>query len=186
MCCAVLGSASCDLDLERMIDQPRMDTYEACDPCPDGTSMLLPPPGTVARGEPIGDRRVQHGLTERGWVERIPIPVDRELLHRGRNRFEIACSPCHGRLGDGDSVVAKDMVLRPPPSLLAPPIRNYPPGRIYTVIEIGWGLMPPYSDLLDVRDRWAVIAYVQALQLRRFRLGELPPRIRERANRSLP
>ena len=178
--------AGCDVDLERMIDQPRHDSYQSCEVCPGGTVMMHPPEGTVPRKAMIGPPEIVRGLAGGSWVKQVPIPVDRRVLRRGRERFEIICATCHGHLGDGSSVVAADMVLRPPPSLVVPPVSEYPAGRIFLIIETGWGLMPSYAAVLDVADRWAVVAYVQALQRRRVYLRELPPELRRRAERSLP
>lgn len=177
---------ACDVDLERMIDQPRYDSFERCEACPDGTIMMHPPPGTVPRQATLGPPELVRGVGDGGWLREIPIPVDRELLRQGRRRFEIICATCHGPLGDGRSIVAADMALRPPPSLVEPPVSEYPPGRIFLVIEVGWGLMPPYAESLEPAERWAVIAYLEALQSRRVRLDELPSELRRRAERSLP
>src|SRR5213075_2566109 len=87
-----------------------------------------------------------------------------ELLQLGRSRFEIFCAACHGLLGDGDSIVARNMALRPPPNLLAPPYSERLPGSYYRTITFGFGLMAPYSAELDNRERWAVVAYLKALQ----------------------
>lgn len=172
--------SGCDLDLERMSDQPRRSTYEACDACPDGTVMMAPPDGTVPRRPAValaGGRR-----PDGSFVETIPIRVDRAVMARGRGRFDIFCAACHGRLGDGLSQVAENMSLRLPPSLVEPPYADYPPGRIHAVITDGFGLMRSYAAELSDSDRWAVVAYVEALQLaRRAPLAELPASVREEA-----
>jgi mono/diheme cytochrome c family protein len=172
--------SGCDVDLERMIDQPRRSTYEACDACPDGTVMMAPPAGTVPRHPavtPAGGRR-----PDGGFVETIPIRVDRAVMARGRGRFDIFCAACHGRLGDGLSQVAENMTLRLPPSLVEAPYADYPPGRIHAAITDGFGLMPSYAAELSDSDRWAVVAYIEALQLaRRAPLAELPANVREEA-----
>ena len=112
----------------------------------------------------------------------IPIDVDRALLRRGRERYRIFCGVCHGARGDGSSQVAENMELRPPPNLLEEPYRGYPPGRIYGAIREGYGLMPAQAGALTVEDRWAVVAFVQALQLgQRARLVDLPAPLREEA-----
>ena len=179
--------AACDLDLERMIDQPRFTSYEACEVCPDGTIMLQPPDGTVARDAELGSSELVRGRTAAdAYVGRFPIALDARVLARGRDRFDIFCAACHGRLGDGISQVAENMTLRKPANLLAPPYPSYPPGRIFAVVTEGFGVMRSYAGELPVHDRWAVVAYVQALQLsQRVALDELPPPIREEARRWL-
>jgi mono/diheme cytochrome c family protein len=179
---ALAATAGCEWDIERMIDQPRYDVYDPCEVCPGGTIMQAPPPGTVPRTRVIGPPELVRGVNGDGFAEAIPIPVDRELLARGRGRYDIFCAACHGRLGDGRTIVAENMPLAPPPSLLLPRIRELPPGRVYAAIAEGYGLMPSYAAQLDIADRWAVVAYLSALQLsQRVELEELPARIREEA-----
>jgi mono/diheme cytochrome c family protein len=170
LCC--LGA--CELDLERMIDQPYYRAYEACEVCPTGTIMMAPPEDTVARdevGEPVA-----------GDDSTYPVALDQTLLARGRNRFDIYCAACHGRIANGLSQVAENMTLRRPPNLLAPPYTTYSPRRLFVVITQGFGLMRSYAAELPVRDRWAVVAYLQALQLSQsVVLRELPDPIQTEA-----
>jgi mono/diheme cytochrome c family protein len=93
------------------------------------------------------------------------MPVTRELLELGRKRFDITCATCHGPLGDGNSIVATQMSLRPPPSLLLQRYVEKPSGYLYEVATKGFGLMASYAAELDVKERWAVVAYIRALQL---------------------
>jgi mono/diheme cytochrome c family protein len=173
-------------NFERMIDQARYRPYQATDLFPDGRVMRPPPEGTVHRDAPAGEPGYVEGLVAGEWLERIPVPVTRELLARGRDRFEVFCAACHGVAGDGVSRVAIAMSLRRPPSLHEDRIREYPPGRIVQVIREGYGLMPDFAQQLREEDRWAVAAYVQALQLsQRVALDELPPELRAEAAREL-
>ena len=182
----VAGSGCNDCDLNRMIVQPKGTTYESCEVCPNGTIMMMPPPGTVARTTPIDPPELTTGRPATGYLPRIPIAVDRGLVLRGRNRFDIYCAACHGRLGDGVSQVAENMTLRKPANLLTAPYLTYPPGRIAAAIAEGYGLMRSYAAELPVEDRWAVVAYVQALQLSQHAtLGELPAPVRKEAARWL-
>jgi mono/diheme cytochrome c family protein len=175
------------LDLERMIDQPSLRPYEASSFFPDGRAMQTPPEGTLARGRVVGDPTLGDGFADGRYVASIPIPVDLALVQRGRTRFDIYCAACHGARGDGVSEVARNMELRAPPSLLKPNIRAYPDGRIYRTATVGYGLMPSYGAELDDRDRWAVVAYLRALQLSQSaRLADLPPSVRSAATRLLP
>ena len=178
--------AGCDLDLERMIDQPRYSTYEVCRVCPEGTIMMTPPAGTVPRQRVAGAPELISGRRGAGWVEEIPLQLDRAVLERGRNRFTIFCATCHGRLGNGVSQVAENMTLREPPSLVVPPVSDYPPGRTYAAIAQGYGLMRHYAEELPVTDRWAVVAYLEALEIsQQAALEELPGPLQEEARRWL-
>jgi mono/diheme cytochrome c family protein len=161
----VLAAPACDWDFERMVDQPKFEEYEYNPYFPDGTNMQRPPAGTVARGVVTGPPGLVRGLEQGSYVAEIPVPLSRELVTRGRNRYEIFCAACHGVDGSGNTQVAENMRLRPPPSLHSEAIRGYAPGRLYQVTSEGYGFMPSYREELSVRDRWAVVAYVQALQL---------------------
>lgn len=179
----VASCGSCNLDLERMIDQPRFTAYEACDGCPDGTIMLQPPAHVVARDSELLPPELDRGTTTAGTaVTDLPLPVDRALLVRGRNRFDTFCAACHGRRGNGVSQVAENMQRRPPPDLLIAPYATRPPGHDYAVIRDGYGLMRSYAVELPVRDRWAVVAYLRVLRLSQaVALDELSPTHRAEA-----
>jgi mono/diheme cytochrome c family protein len=152
---AVLAVAACDNggttpDWSRMITQPKILPFGE-------TPMRQPPAGTIAR-----DWQPQTTTAE---TTTIPVPITRELLDRGRQRFAIACSPCHGVRGDGDSAVAHAMQRRRPPSFADPKLVALTPGKMFDVVTHGYGFMPSYAGLLEVHDRWAVIAFVRTLQL---------------------
>jgi len=173
-------------DFERMLSQRSYRAYEEAALFPDGRAMRPPPPGTVSRQRVLGQPALTEGLVEGRYVERIPVPVDRALLARGRDRFEIFCATCHGSRGDGVSPVAHNMELRRPPSLLDPPVIGFPPGRVFQVISAGYGLMPSYAFELGAKDRWAVVAYLSALELsQRASLDDLPAGLRTRAEEAL-
>jgi mono/diheme cytochrome c family protein len=136
-------------------DWSRMITQEKVLPFGE-TPMRQPPRGAVARNwqaPPAAD------------LATIPVPITRDLLERGRERFAITCAACHGELGDGDSPVAHAMERRRPPAFTDPKLVALTPGKLYTVVTDGYGLMPSYAGLLDQHDRWAVIAFVRTLQL---------------------
>lgn len=155
-------------DLERMRQQPRYETYGSSTFFDDSSAMRTPPQGTVARERVTGDALRTSGRADSVYADRIPIALDRAAVERGRGRFEIFCGPCHGVEGNGAGPVARNMTLRPPPSLYEARIRAMPPGRLYEVVTEGYGLMPSYAGDLPVDDRWKVVAYVRALQLSRF------------------
>ena len=179
---ALLWLCGCEWDLERMLDQKRYDPYEPSEHFDDGMVMRRPPVGTVPRSRVIAPPALTRGVQDGEPVVQIPVEVTPALLERGRNRYDIFCSPCHGVLGYSNTRVAANMTLRPPPSLHEPRIRDYPPGRIYRVIGEGYGLMRSYAAELPIIDRWAVVAYVQALQLsQNARLDELPAELQKEA-----
>jgi len=164
-----LGSGACHdgrVDFERMIDQRKFEAFEASSTFEDGKVMRSPPPGTVAR-EP---------------QDTIRPTLTPELLKQGQKRFDIYCAACHGVLGDGRSQVAENMLLRPPPSLHEERLRALSPERLYGIIRDGYGLMPAYGPALSEHDRWAVVAYVGALQLSQsVELSSLPSNMQQEA-----
>lgn len=135
----------------------------------DGRAMRPLMEGTVPR-ERLATLAIPHegggpsaGQPGTGnYLTKIPVEVTPELMARGHKRFDITCATCHGIVGDGDSMVAANMSLRPPPSLMN--YVNRPPGYIFDVITHGHGLMASYANEIPVMDRWGVVAYVQALQ----------------------
>jgi len=163
---ALLGASGCNnVWLDPMKQQPRFNPYSVSPFYADGRAMRPPPEGSVSRELAYNDPALRGGDIDAGvFIEHIPLPVDRALLERGRGRFNITCAPCHGTAGDGQSLVAQRMLLRPPPSLLAQNIVALPDGKIEEVVRVGYGLMAGYESQLTSRDRWAVTAYVRALQ----------------------
>lgn len=167
----------CDVSsefLQRMEVQAKYEYYEASDFWADGRSMRTPPAGTVPRERfaqlPELKDAAQRmtaltGRTNGQLSAAIPVQVDRKLLALGQKKYNIVCSQCHGVLGDGNSVVAENMSLRLPPSLLE--LEGKPAGHFYAAINEGYGVMPSFSGELDVKERWAVVAYVRALQAAR-------------------
>lgn len=171
---------------QRMMKQPRYTPFDRSRYFADGRVMQAPPAGTVSRSFPTAGPEVTRGYTDAGYVDHIPVKVDASLLGRGRERFEIFCAPCHGIRGDAQSVVGNNMPLVPPRDLLLPELRAYPPGRVFRVVTEGFGLMAPYDVQLGVGDRWAVVAYVRALQLSQdVALGDLPPDLQQKAREAL-
>jgi mono/diheme cytochrome c family protein len=173
----------CEIDLERMLDQHKAEAFEQSPFFADGQAMRAPPAGTVPASRQTGPVELRTGRTASGeYVSTLPVSLDAALLERGQDRFRIFCRTCHGALGDGQSPVAENMKLRRPPSLHEQRIRDYPPGRIFRVVTDGYGLMPSHADALGVRDRWAVVAFVRALQLSQsVPLAELPQSLKTEA-----
>ncbi len=188
VCLVAMAAAGCEgvlpePDFERMQHQRGYRPYGRSVQFEDGRVMRPPPLGTVPRGQVLGKPALTQGVLRSGaYATEIPIPVTRAVLERGRDRFDIYCAACHGVRGDGDSMVATNMTLRRPPSLLEEPVPSFPPGRTFEVATAGYGLMPAYDLHLSVSDRWAVVAYLQALQRsQNVRLSELSPQQRARA-----
>lgn len=165
----VAGLTACDEDLLNPMAarQPRVNAYAPSDFYADGLAMREPPAGTVPRQRITNNVALTTGKVAgpqgETWVDTFPLKVDRPLLELGRKRYDITCGTCHGPVGDGDSIVARQMALRPPPSLHL--YADRPVGYLYDVIVNGFGMMASYAAELDVRERWAVVAYIRALQL---------------------
>jgi mono/diheme cytochrome c family protein len=183
---ALVGGTGCrthdvfrelDWSWNRMQTQPRYDIYAASPFFDDGKAMRAPPDGTVPFGPNPEAAPGLDGTLNGAYVTTFPLPITRQLLEVGRSRFQITCSACHGMAGDGKTVVATYMG-RPPPSLHELRIRLLPHGRIYEVIRDGYGLMPSYATHLSVDERWAVVAYVRALERSQNAVvARLPPAV---------
>lgn len=165
--------------LDPMQRQQKVKAYKESRYYEDGLAMRAPPAGTVPYQAGL-DPAVMQGVGPDGKpLATIPVPVDAKLLARGRTRFDVHCAVCHGVLGDGASQLALNTSLRKPPSLHL--YRGVADGYLYQVISRGFGLMPSYAAELSVQDRWAVVAYVRALQLsQNASLDVLSPEDRER------
>jgi mono/diheme cytochrome c family protein len=128
--------------------------------------MRTPPSGTVARGLLKADSRFYAGRTEAGeYVERAPVPVTRALLERGQERYDIYCTVCHGRAGDGNGIIMTgNYGYTPAPTYHSERLRNVTDGYLYDVIANGIRNMPGYAQQIPVSDRWAIVVYIRALQ----------------------
>ena len=136
--------------------------------------------GTVARGHLRDDELLYTGK-ERGEDATVfPFHVDAAVMARGQERFNIYCAPCHGRTGQGDGMIVRRGYRRPP-SLHQDRLRNAPAGHFFDVVTNGFGAMPDYAAQVRAEDRWAIIAYVRALQLSEHAtLAEVPAAERDR------
>ena len=164
---------------DAMERQPKYRAYSANPLFADGRAMRTPPAGTVPRERQTMRPEITAGRSRTGdIVSAIPVPVTRELMAQGRAKFEIHCALCHGLVGDGLSMVATQMSLRPPPNLHT--IRDPGPGHIYQVVTEGYGLMASYAAELTPTERWAVVAYVEALRRSQAAtLAQAPPGIQQ-------
>ena len=158
-----------------MHDQPRLEALEASTFFANGMASRDLPAGTVAWGDLRADTRLYEGRSETGdFVETLPVAITRELLDRGQSRYEIFCSVCHDSTGGGRGMIVRRGFKQPPP-LYEQRLRDLPSGYFYDVITNGFGLMSSYAPQIPVEDRWAIVAYVRALQLSQTAvLADLP------------
>jgi cytochrome c553 len=147
-----------------MQDQPKYPPLRASTFFDDGRSARPLVAGTVARGHLHEDVLLETGRSGTTEADVFPIAVDPPLLARGRERFDIYCSPCHGRTGSGDGMVVR-RGFRRPESYHTDRLRGAPAGHFVDVMLNGFGAMPDFADRVDARDRWAIAAYIRALQL---------------------
>lgn len=158
--CLALCAAGCD---QAMSEQPKRRPLQESRFFPDGRSSRSPVPGTVPQGELLLDRHLTTGMIGTRPADWFPFAITREILERGRERFDIFCSPCHDRTGSGGGRIVQ-RGFRPPPSLHIDRLRRAPVGHFFDVITRGIGAMSDYEAQISVRDRWAIVAYVRALQ----------------------
>jgi hypothetical protein len=158
-----------------MHDQPRFEALEASDFFEDGRSARPQIPGTVARGGLKRDEHLYYGRVDGELAETLPFPVTRDVLKRGRERFDIFCTPCHGGLGNGEGMIVQ-RGFRRPPSFHEQRLRDIPVGHFFDVVTNGFGTMIDYSSRIPPKDRWAIAAYIRALQLsQNASLDDAPP-----------
>ena len=171
-----LGFAGCDNTLRQdMANQPRQNPLSPSDFFADGRSERPAVENTVARGSVQDD-----SLFVPKDSNAFPLPLTAELLERGQQRYGIFCTPCHGIQGDGMGMVAV-RGMKHPPSYHQERLRNVPNGYLYDVVTNGFGAMYGYSAQIPPRDRWAIVAYLRALQLsRNAPVGQLPAELREK------
>lgn len=189
---AAVPLGGCERGLHEMYDQPRYGPLAPSPLFPDGNSARPQAPGTVPRSagsaaaassgrdgsletEPPAAPAVVIGPGGRNLLTGAPaalsgyanpLPVTLALLARGRERFNIYCAPCHSRAGDGDGMIVR-RGFPPPPSYHTDRLRAAPDSHFYDVISNGYGVMYPYADRINPGDRWAIVAYIRALQLSR-------------------
>jgi mono/diheme cytochrome c family protein len=169
---SVAVSFGCRQDMH---DQPKYKPYRGSDFFGDGRSARPLPEGTVARGQLREDAHLYTGRVNGQLAATFPFPITEAVLARGRERYGIFCSPCHGLAGYGDGmVVARG--FRRAANYHVDRLRAERPGYFYDVITNGFGAMPSYAPQIPVEDRWAIVAYVRALQLSQHAtLQDVPP-----------
>jgi len=167
-----------------MHDQPKYQTLEASDFFADGRASRPPVPGTVARGGLRLDPHLHSGKVDGAFVRSFPFRVTDVVMARGRERYEIFCTPCHSRVGDGRGMVVRRGIAAPP-SFHIDRLRNIEEGYLFDVIGNGFGRMYGYGAQIDARDRWAIVAYLRALQLsQNVHTSDLPEAARRELQRS--
>ncbi len=158
---ALMFAAGCRQDMH---DAPRYEACEASSTFADNRASRTPPAGTVARGWLREDEALYTGKINGQAVEQFPFAIGRAELERGQQRFNIYCTPCHGRLGDGQGMVVQ-RGLRRAASYHQDRLRDEKVGYFFDVVTNGFGAMQGYAEQIPVRDRWLIVAYVRTLQL---------------------
>lgn len=201
--CFLVFSTACRQDMQ---DQPKMKPYRGTAFFQNGMSSRPPVPGTVARGDLRADTEFFTGKksgTQAGTsvpagqqaapsaanasqgiaaypddVEEFPIPITYDVVKRGKERYDIFCSACHGMTGNGDGMIVR-RGFRRAATFHSDGLRQAPVGHYFDAITNGWGAMPPYAAQVPARDRWAIVAYIRALQLSQqntqSQTGQPPP-----------
>jgi mono/diheme cytochrome c family protein len=182
----LLAACGDTTSVDPMERQPKFKPFAYNPQFEDGRAMRQPPEGAVPRERQVQRPEITLGLERSGAaVSAIPIPVTRELMQQGRDRFDIYCGVCHGLLGDGVSPVATQMSLRPPPNLHK--LKDTSAGHFFQVMTQGFGLMPNYAAQLSPQERWAVAAYVEALRRSQSAtLGDAPSDIQQKLRAEAP
>jgi hypothetical protein len=167
--------------IQDMYHQPKYKPQSQSQFFADSMTMRPIVAGTVAQGQLHEDSAYFTGFVKDDiHVKTMPVHITLDLLKRGQERFNIFCSPCHGRTGDGNGIVVQHGFV-PPPSYHTDAIRQYPDGHIFHVITEGIRTMPSYGNQVPVADRWAIVSYIRALQLsQNAPLKDVPPEVRQR------
>ncbi len=158
---AALVLSGCRQDMH---DQPKYIPLRESTFFTDARSARPLLEGTIARGHLHDDELLYGGKVNGRDATMFPFRVDAAVMARGRERFDIYCSPCHGRTGQGDGMVVRRGYRRPP-SMHQDRLRDAPVGHFFDVMTNGFGAMPDYAAQIKAEDRWAIAAYVRALQL---------------------
>jgi mono/diheme cytochrome c family protein len=169
---ALASIAGCHRDMR---DQPRFEPLEETEFFRDGMSARPPIPGTIAVGQLQEDEAFSTGKQDGQLVDELPVELTAELLERGQERYTIFCSMCHGFWGNGDGMIVQ-RGLRAPPTFHSERLRSVPIGHFFDVVSHGFGAMPSYAVQIKPRDRWAIAAYLRALQRSQAAMPEdVPP-----------
>jgi mono/diheme cytochrome c family protein len=167
-CCALVG---CRQDMH---DAPRYTALQKSTFFADGAASRPLVANTVARGQLREDELLYTGKLNGQAAAEFPMPVTKAVLDRGQERFNVYCSPCHGRTGEGNGMIVQ-RGFRQPPSYHDERLRNAPVGYFFDVMTNGFGAMQDYAAQVPVTDRWAIAAYIRALQFsQRATVNDVP------------
>lgn len=170
--CGSVAMLGCRQDMH---DQPRYKSLAASEFFGDGRSARPPVDGTVARGHLRIDKARYSGKTNNVDVTEFPFPITKADLSRGQERFNIYCSPCHSRTGDGNGMIVQ-RGFRRAASYHTAKLINAPVGHFFDVMTNGFGAMPSYASRVEPDDRWRIAAYIRVLQLsQNARIEDVPP-----------
>ena len=168
---SLLLLSSCE---DSMRDQSRIKPLDASPFFEDQRSARIPIEGTIARGHLNEDTAFFSGKKEGIFIAENPLPVTKDALLRGQERFGIYCLPCHGADGYGKGMIVRRGFI-PPPSYHSSEMRAHPDGYFFDVITHGKGAMYPFFSRISPADRWAIVGYIRALQLSQYsRLDDIP------------
>lgn len=163
-----------------MHDAPKYEPLEESDFFADRQSSRPLVDGTVARGFLREDQLLYTGKVDGDFAPVFPFQITEEILRRGQQRFNVYCSPCHGRTGNGRGMIVQ-RGLKQPQSYHSQRLLEMPPGYFYDVITNGYGVMYSYASRVKPEDRWAIVAYIRALQYSQAApLEDLPEEDRQR------
>jgi mono/diheme cytochrome c family protein len=168
---AAVALAGCRQDMH---DNPRYEPLEASTFFADGRASRTFVANTVARGTLREDSHLYQGRVNGQLATTFPMPVTAQTMARGQERFNVFCAPCHGRTGTGNGMVVQ-RGFRAPPSYSEARLRNAPIGYFFDVMTNGFGAMQDYAAQIPVQDRWAIAAYIRALQFsQNARIDDVP------------
>ncbi|MEZ5163523.1 MAG: cytochrome c [Fimbriimonadaceae bacterium] len=164
---ATFALSGCHLD---MWIQPKVKAQSENDFYADGRGTRMPVEGTVEFGKPKLDEAFYTGYENGKMVKEMPVPVTADLIKRGKDRYDIFCSHCHGAIGDGKGMIAQRgfEMQRPIGNYHTDRLREMPVGHFYDVITNGYGTMYPQGPRIKPADRWAIVSYIRALQLSQY------------------
>ena len=164
---------------QEMANQPRYKPFAASPFFEDGRSARDLVSGTVALGQLHLEEPLYTGRVKGEEVTDLPLPLTYALLARGRERYNIYCTPCHDHVGTGHGMIVQRGYPHPP-SFHIPRLRQAPIGHFFVVMSTGYGAMPAYEQQVRPQDRWAITAYIRTLQLSQYApVADLPAEVRQ-------
>lgn len=174
---AVILPAGCELR-QAMYDQPKLRPLQADEFFKNGMASQPLVEGTVPRGHLNDDKHLHDGVVGGNVVDTFPYPITTEIVKRGQQRYDIFCAPCHDRAGTGNGMIVQ-RGFKQPPSYHIPRLQESSPGYFYNVIKNGFGVMSGYAPQIPVNDRWAIVAYIKALQYsQNAKIDDVPESLR--------